>query len=1033
MAASSFLTGPQDNLSIVSWNINSVKTKVEKRNVELFLSDYDIVCLNEIKTCLPVLVPGYVSYISFGRKNSNRGGTCLIIKQCLNKYIVDVDTSIADQVWFRLMCVPGVLFGACYVPPSDSQYFNYASISNIQEKIKCSNGSKCIVFGDLNTRLGVAVRELPGGLGMLGYSYPNIPDPVPSPNDNATAVLGICVEEELFVVNNLKTPDAHFPSKRTFRRGGEWISELDTCTASKGLIKFILHFDVLHDNSLPSDHAPIMITLKPPTMYLESLLSRARDLGEHGAEFSTLVNSKNIFTKRPIKFSHIDVDKFSRELSEHVIDNNLDGNIDTTIMHVSETLYNCALKSRLCENTNERLENYECSRWDRILEERDHAKLWQAIDWRGEFRAETGGGDCKPGDEEFKDHFEKLFNSADAGELDANEFYTEVTIPVLDEPISTVEVETQIKKLKSNKACGPDGVPPGLFKILPIEWVMYISILFNSIFLPGTYPICWTTAKLFTIFKRGLRDIPDNYRAISVMNSIAKIYDMILSSRLSQWFRPYREQAGSQAGRGCIEHLVALRLLLDCARRKKLKLFVTFVDFKKAYDFVPRNKLFATLKQMGCGLTMLTALVAMYKCTGSVIGTALLMSTIGVRQGSPTSCILFVLYINDMIRMIKQRCQMDGFLAWLHVMVLMDDTILLSTTKIGMKRKLEILYDFCDTYGMIINSDKTKFMVVNGNDEDREPIVQNNNAVIHYCNQYIYLGSPFTDDGSATTAIKIHASSKMCHTLKYVSFVGKNNDVPFIVKRKVFDAALMSTLLYGCESWLDGNLKPVEKQYKWCIKQLLGVRKTTNNDLCMAELGLPVLRVLVKAKQRKFFKKMWLERNSMTDDPLIHVLKIAIGYNDARSRYIMDLITNDYDDILEDQLTLKMKIRNSLSNRVIFYRSVNPELEVHELYLKSSLGVKELERISWTKLRLSAHSLAIEKGRWNRRGRGSLPWEERLCSCGQVQTEKHIIENCPVSLAVRRAYAITSVNDLMVNRDDYASVCSIVHELLSLY
>ena len=266
-----------------------------------------------------------------------------------------------------------------------------------------------------------------------------------------------------------------------------------------------------------------------------------------------------------------------------------------------------------------------------------------------------------------------------------NEFHTDVTIPVLDDPISPNEVQIQIKKLKGNKACGPDGVPPGVFKILPIEWVLYISTLFNNIFLPGTYPICWTTTKLFTIFKRGMRDMPDNYRGINVMNSIAKIYDMVLSSRLSQWFKPFREQAGSQSGRGCVEHLVTLRILLDIARRKKLKLFITFVDFRKAYDYVPRDKLFTTLKQMGCGLTMLIALIAMYRCTGSVIGTALIVSTIGVRQGSPTSCILFVLYINDMIKMLKQRCPTDGFLAWLHVMVMMDDTILLSTTKEGWK------------------------------------------------------------------------------------------------------------------------------------------------------------------------------------------------------------------------------------------------------------------------------------------------------------------------------------------------------------
>ena len=78
MAASSFLVRPQGDLNIVSWNINSVKTKIEKRNVETFLSVYNIICLNEIKTSLPVLFPGYVSYVSYDKEKSNRGGNLCI-------------------------------------------------------------------------------------------------------------------------------------------------------------------------------------------------------------------------------------------------------------------------------------------------------------------------------------------------------------------------------------------------------------------------------------------------------------------------------------------------------------------------------------------------------------------------------------------------------------------------------------------------------------------------------------------------------------------------------------------------------------------------------------------------------------------------------------------------------------------------------------------------------------------------------------------------------------------------------------------
>ena len=70
-----------------------------------------------------------------------------------------------------------------------------------------------------------------------------------------------------------------------------------------------------------------------------------------------------------------------------------------------------------------------------------------------------------------------------------------------------------------------------------------------------------------------------------------------------------------------------------------------------------------------------------------------------------------------------------------------------------------------------------------------------------------------------SSAIKVHAKTKLSHVIKFVSFMKKNNNVQYIIKRRVFDAALMSALLYGCKSWLGADLKAVTKLY--CIIGLL--------------------------------------------------------------------------------------------------------------------------------------------------------------------------------------------------------------------
>ena len=148
-----------------------------------------------------------------------------------------------------------------------------------------------------------------------------------------------------------------------------------------------------------------------------------------------------------------------------------------------------------------------------------------------------------------------------------------------------------------------------------------------------------------------------------------------------------------------------------CAK-KRWKLFVAYVDFSKAYDRVPRNKLLGMLKRLVCGFMMLFAIGTMYKVTKSIFGTAVITAAIGVRQGSPTSCFLFNSFVDTLIVMFKQRCDNDGFLSWLHVLMLMDDTVILATSRRKLEEKLNILWEYCDTHGMLVNTDKTKFMVI---------------------------------------------------------------------------------------------------------------------------------------------------------------------------------------------------------------------------------------------------------------------------------------------------------------------------------
>ena len=311
--------------------------------------------------------------------------------------------------------------------------------------------------------------------------------------------------------------------------------------------------------------------------------------------------------------------------------------------------------------------------------------------------------------------------------------------------------------------------------------------------------------------------------------------------------------------------------------------------------------------------------------------------------------------------------------------MLMDDTVILATSRERLIAKLYILDEFCESHGMIINESKTKFMVIHGGVRDRMPI-KIGSRMIEHCDQYVYLGSIFTSDGSTKSSLCAQVDDRQKHYNKLVLFLRNNCDMPFVMKKKVIDAAFNTALLYGCESWLDTNLKDVEKLYIGAIKNLLAVRVTTPSDLCLIELGYPPLRALVRRRQQQFFSRMMSDRRHMTDDPLMFAIDLTQTHNEKMMEYINGTLI--YANIVTGAHELNNKVSSAAGTKFRTYCSINRDLSVHNVY---STYIPEHLRIALTRVCLSSHRLRIETGGWAR-----IPRERRLCECGTVQDEEHM-------------------------------------------
>ena len=512
-----------------------------------------------------------------------------------------------------------------------------------------------------------------------------------------------------------------------------------------------------------------------------------------------------------------------------------------------------------------------------------------------------------------------------------------------------------------------------------------------------------------------------------MIDAILKAFDSIIGKRLRKWWRPDPEQIGDKAI-ACTDHILALHIWISIAKASHKKLYILFVDFSKAYDRVSRSKLMSMLKSSGCGRVLLRAVFIMYKVTKLLYENTTIQTNTGVKQGSPSSGFLFTFFINPLIRRLKQ-CGADDFLQDLHCLLMMDDSVIMATSREAFLQKIEILMQFCEEHGMLVNELKTQFMIINNCETDKQPITPRPNLVIKYTTKYVYLGATITDDGNMNTVMKEHAKMKNAHYLKFAAFIKKNSNAPFYVKRQVFRACIMSTLLYSSEVWCTNGVdKSIRKIYLACIRGLLGVRNSTDTDLCLHEAMMPSIEAMVYDIQRKYFVKIL---SSAENHPLLCRI-MEIGRKVKRMsghetkckvmKHIDKIIeTNDRQRLLRDMENRRDRIARSMKTKTLLYKQWNPTLAYHDVYTTRK-HFPEHWRVAWTRFKLGSTDLPCEKARW------SKVVVNPECSCGETQTEQHILLEC-----IERVTQEMDTAEELFCREDQHRVMKSIYDTLQKY
>ncbi|GBP25145.1 Putative uncharacterized transposon-derived protein F52C9.6 [Eumeta japonica] len=360
-----------------------------------------------------------------------------------------------------------------------------------------------------------------------------------------------------------------------------------------------------------------------------------------------------------------------------------------------------------------------------------------------------------------------------------------------------------------------------------------LTNLFNEILETETIPEDWTKSTIILLHKKGDKEDIGNYRPISLMSNIYKIFSKIILNRITNTLDEHqpKEQAGFRSKFSTIDHIHTLRQILQKYSEYNKTYYIGFVDFNKAFDTLEHDYIWDAMNRQGVQEKYIRIIKNVYTASTAKVKLEYEGSEFpikrGVRQGDPISPKIFSAVLEMIFRNLnwtKNGLNING--ENLNHLRFADDLILFSEDARTLEIMLQQLSDESVKAGLTMNPTKTKIMANSQQIAHNELIIVNNEQ-LEYVKEYIYLGQLISTDGSMNKEIerRITNTWKKIWSLKEIF---KDKDMPMTAKKKVYERCIMPCLLYGCQTWALTELQ--ENKLKVCQnsmeRSILGIKRS---------------------------------------------------------------------------------------------------------------------------------------------------------------------------------------------------------------
>jgi Reverse transcriptase (RNA-dependent DNA polymerase) len=533
--------------------------------------------------------------------------------------------------------------------------------------------------------------------------------------------------------------------------------------------------------------------------------------------------------------------------------------------------------------------------------------------------------------EAVREHFETdVFARSSTYDTDAlNSLSQRQCVLQLGEPPSFDEFKSAIRRMKSRKAPGENGIPAEAYKLMDDDILLDFHSALVRFWIEDDFdPVDWHTVKLKLLPKKGDLSLAKNWRPISLLDVLSKSLSLIIQTRLDQYLSSgigLQEQNGFSSNRGCVDGTAALKIALQNLHHAGQETFVLFVDLVKAFDSVNREMLWKVLAKMGVPPTLIKVIEKMYRdvrINCDVNGTLFSFeSKSGVKQGDPLAPVLFLFAIQAALESMNKQwpvkkpnfewCPTGGNLSTritcksklatfeLNRSIFADDAAILFCSRDDIVIGSKHVCDHFAKFGLEVHLgsrsedgkkviSKTEFMHVPAKNQNgrvslsEEDFDVYNGRFVSSCKTFRYLGTLISNDlddsGDIDTRIK-----KASSAFHFMTPVLKNKGIGKKLRAGFFISLVTNNALWGCDSWAmkESHYKQLDMFQNRCIRSMSGMTRYhcqyhhRSMEEMRTALGVTKLSSTVRVRQLHFLEKI-------ARQPLSQLTRQVIGCQASR-------------------------------------------------------------------------------------------------------------------------------------------------------